>query len=108
MEPAYRVVAVGLTAPRPALYAALDARVDRMLSEGLADEVRALLEAGFASTLPAMQGIGYRHLVPVAERGGDLDSGPGDHEAGHPTLREAAVDVVRAGAGHRVGGNAAR
>ena len=43
-----------------------------MLSEGLADEVRALLEAGFASTLPAMQGIGYRHLVPVVERGGDL------------------------------------
>ena len=73
-EPGYRVVAVGLTAPRPALYEALDARVDRMLSEGLLDEVRALLAAGFASTLPAMQGIGYRHLVPVAERGGDLEA----------------------------------
>lgn len=73
-EPGYRVVAVGLTAPRPALYEALDARVDRMLSEGLLAEVRALLEAGFASTLPAMQGIGYRHLVPVAEKGGDLEA----------------------------------
>jgi tRNA dimethylallyltransferase len=73
-EPGYRVVAVGLTAPRLALYAALDARVDRMLSEGLVDEVRALLDAGFASTLPAMQGIGYRHLVPVAERGGGLEA----------------------------------
>lgn len=73
-EPGYRLVAVGLTAPRLALYAALDARVDRMLSEGLVDEVRALLEAGFASTLPAMQGIGYRHLLPVAERGGDLEA----------------------------------
>jgi tRNA dimethylallyltransferase len=73
-EPGYRVVAVGLTAPRPALYEALDARVDRMLSEGLVDEVRALLAAGFAPTLPAMQGIGYRHLVPVAERGGDLEA----------------------------------
>jgi tRNA dimethylallyltransferase len=72
-EPEYRVVAVGLTAPRPALYAALDARVDRMLEEGLLDEVRALLEAGFSPTLPAMHGIGYRHLVPVVQTGGGLD-----------------------------------
>jgi tRNA dimethylallyltransferase len=70
----YRVVAVGLTAPRPGLYAALDARVDRMLAEGLLDEVRALLEGGFAPTLPAMQGIGYRHLAPVARRADRLDT----------------------------------
>ena len=67
-SPAYRVVAVGLTAPRPALYAALDARVDRMLAEGLLDEVGRSSRPGFAATLPAMQGIGYRHLAPVAER----------------------------------------
>jgi tRNA dimethylallyltransferase len=72
VETGYRVVAVGLTAPRPALHAALDARVDRMLAEGLLDEVRALLAAGFAPTLPAMQGIGYRHLAPVARRGDGL------------------------------------
>jgi tRNA dimethylallyltransferase len=72
-HPRYRVVAIALSAPRPALYAALDARVDRMLAEGLLDEVRALLEAGFAPTLPAMHGIGYRHLVPVLEKRGGLD-----------------------------------
>jgi tRNA dimethylallyltransferase len=69
-ERAYRVVAVGLTAPRPALYAALDARVDRMVAAGLLDEVRALLAAGFSTALPAMQGIGYRHFAPVAQGGG--------------------------------------
>jgi tRNA dimethylallyltransferase len=74
VAPAYRVVAVALTAPRPALYAALDARVDRMLAAGLLDEVRALLAAGLAPTLPAMQGIGYRHLAPVAETGRGLDA----------------------------------
>jgi tRNA dimethylallyltransferase len=68
----YRVVAIGLTMPRPDLYAALDARVDRMLADGLLDEVRALLEAGFDPSLPAMQGIGYRHLVPVVRDGRDL------------------------------------
>jgi tRNA dimethylallyltransferase len=70
----YRVVAVGITSPRPALYAALDARVDRMLAEGLLDEVRALLGKGFAPTLPAMQGIGYRHLAPVVEAGHGLEN----------------------------------
>jgi tRNA dimethylallyltransferase len=71
-EPRYRVVACGLTAPRLALYAALDARVDRMLAEGFLDEVRALLEAGFEPSLPAMHGIGYRHLAPVIQQGGGL------------------------------------
>jgi tRNA dimethylallyltransferase len=70
----YRVVAVGITSPRPALYAALDARVDRMLAEGLLDEVRALLGKGFTPTLPAMQGIGYRHLAPVVEAGDRLEN----------------------------------
>ena len=65
VEPRYRVVAIGITAPRPALYAALDARVDRMIAEGLLDEVRALLDGGFSPELSAMHGIGYRHLAPV-------------------------------------------
>jgi tRNA dimethylallyltransferase len=73
-EPRYRVVAFGLTAPRPALYAALDARVDQMLAEGLLGEVRALLEAGFGPSLPAMHGIGYRHLAPVIQQGGKLEA----------------------------------
>jgi tRNA dimethylallyltransferase len=68
----YRVVAFGLTAPREALYAALDRRVDRMLAGGLLDEVRELLAAGFDPGLPAMQGIGYRHLAPVARTGSGL------------------------------------
>ena len=71
----YQVVAVGLTAPRPALYAALDARVDRMLAEGLLEEVGGLVEAGFAPSLPAMQGIGYRHLAPVVRSRDGLAAG---------------------------------
>jgi tRNA dimethylallyltransferase len=61
----YRVITVGITMTREALYARLDTRVDRMLTEGLLDEVEGLLTAGFAPELPAMQGIGYRHMVPV-------------------------------------------
>lgn len=64
---AYRALVIGLTMGRDALYARLDARVDRMLAVGLLREVEALLAAGYTSALPAMQGIGYRHLAPVLE-----------------------------------------
>jgi tRNA dimethylallyltransferase len=63
----YRALVIGLTMAREGLYARLDARVDRMLADGLLQEVEALLAAGYAPGLPAMQGIGYRHLVPVLE-----------------------------------------
>ncbi|MGH7322880.1 MAG: tRNA (adenosine(37)-N6)-dimethylallyltransferase MiaA [Candidatus Rokuibacteriota bacterium] len=68
----YRVLTIGLTMARDALYARLDARVDRMLADGLMAEVESLLTAGFGAELPAMQGIGYRHLTPVLTRGGAL------------------------------------
>lgn len=70
--PARPVVAFGLTAPRALLYAALDARIDRMVAAGLLAEVRGLLAAGFDAALPAMQGIGYRQLIPVARTGAGL------------------------------------
>jgi tRNA dimethylallyltransferase len=71
-RPPYRVLAIGLTAARPALYSRLDARVDRMLAGGLLAEVADLLAAGYGPELPAMQGIGYRHLAPVVSRGASL------------------------------------
>ncbi|HLE44356.1 MAG TPA: tRNA (adenosine(37)-N6)-dimethylallyltransferase MiaA [Methylomirabilota bacterium] len=69
----YRVLTIGLTMARRDLYARLEARVDRMLAEGLLREVEGLLAAGFGPDLPAMQGIGYRHLTPVLTRGASLD-----------------------------------
>lgn len=68
----YRVVTIGLTTEREGLYRALDARVDRMLADGLLDEVRGLLDAGIDPSLPAMQGIGYRQLVPVIRQASGL------------------------------------
>ena len=64
-RPEWTLLLVGLTRPRPALYAALGARVDAMVARGLLGETRALLEAGYDPSLPAMQGIGYRHFVRV-------------------------------------------
>jgi tRNA dimethylallyltransferase len=54
---------LGLAMPREALYARINARVDRMVADGLLDEVRVLLERGYTPDLKAMQSIGYRHMV---------------------------------------------
>lgn len=72
-ESRYRVLTVGLTMGREALFAGLDARVERMVAAGLVAEVERLLSAGFGVDLPAMQGIGYRHLVSVVTEGASLD-----------------------------------
>ncbi len=63
---------IGLTMEREALYARIDRRVDEMLSRGLLEEVRSLLDAGFRSGLTAPAAIGYKELVPVIEQGADL------------------------------------
>ncbi len=60
--PPFPVLRVGLTLPRERLYARVDQRVDRMMAEGLLDEVRRLHDAGYGWELPSMSGIGYRQL----------------------------------------------
>ncbi|OAQ20937.1 tRNA (adenosine(37)-N6)-dimethylallyltransferase MiaA [Thermosulfurimonas dismutans] len=59
----YLVLKVGLTLPREELYRRLEARVDRMLSEGLLEEVKELLARGYSPTLKPLQSIGYRHMI---------------------------------------------
>ena len=58
----YPAVRVGLTMPRDKLYAAIGKRVDRMMEQGLLNEVKGLLDRGYDRQLPAMQAIGYAQL----------------------------------------------
>jgi tRNA dimethylallyltransferase len=48
---------------REALYAAIDARFDRMIEQGAIEEVRALLALGLDPALPAMRAHGVRELA---------------------------------------------
>ena len=60
----YDVLAYGLTMPREALYARINARVDEMLRRGLESEVRTLLESGLLPEKDgALQAIGYKEIV---------------------------------------------
>ena len=62
LPPAYEVLEIGLTMEREALYQRLDVRIDKMMAEGLLDEVRALHNRGYDWRLPSMSGLGYAQL----------------------------------------------
>ncbi len=77
--PPYRLLSVGLTMPRPALYERVDLRVDRMIAAGLVEEVRGLVKRGYGYDLPSMSGLGYREI--------------GAHLRGEATLDEAVAMI---------------
>jgi tRNA dimethylallyltransferase len=79
--PPYRVLQIGLTMPRHQLYERLDARVERMMSDGLLAEVRELIAHGYGPDLPAMSGLGYRQL--------------GQHLSGQISLDEAVHRIKK-------------
>jgi len=68
-ERPFTIEKIGLTRPRPELYARIDARVDRMMEEGLLDEVRALLPY---RDLPALNTVGYKELFGYLDGACDL------------------------------------
>jgi tRNA dimethylallyltransferase len=80
-EGPYRTLTIGLTRPRPELYARVDARIESMFAAGLLEEVRRLLEAGVSPALPAMTSIGYRECAEVL--------------AGRLTVEEAKSEMRR-------------
>ena len=61
--PPYRILQLALTRERGALHRRIDARVEQMVAEGLVEETRRLLAAGYAPTLPAMTSLGYREII---------------------------------------------
>ena len=48
---------------REKLYNRINARVDKMVSDGLEDEVKALLNRGYKKGLTSMDGIGYKEII---------------------------------------------
>jgi tRNA dimethylallyltransferase len=74
LAPRYPIRLVGLSPPRDALYARIDARVDAMFAAGLVDEVRGLRAAGFRPPLRSQQAIGYAEVHAHLDGGLDLPS----------------------------------
>lgn len=64
LEPApYKYIIFGLNWVREKLYRRIDARVDKMMADGLVEEVRHLAEMGYDKGATAMQAIGYKEVL---------------------------------------------
>ena len=61
-EPRYDALFFYLDTDRKELYRRMDERVDRMIDEGLVDEVKALLSEGVTTSCTSMNGIGYKEI----------------------------------------------
>lgn len=76
----YQFLYIVLNTDRSILYQRINQRVDNMIEEGLIEEVRNLLQAGYTSDLVSMQGLGYKEIVPYLE---------------NQYLLEEAVDILK-------------
>jgi tRNA dimethylallyltransferase len=63
IPPPYDYRIFGLEIDRETLYRRIDARADKMLEEGLYEEVEELLNSGYSHNLVSLQGIGYKEIV---------------------------------------------
>lgn len=62
-ESAYHSYYFVLTDERSKLYGTIDKRVDKMLENGLVEEVKALINMGCKRDSTAMQGLGYKEII---------------------------------------------
>lgn len=63
-ESPYNYVYFVLNDNRDILYDRINTRIDKMVEEGLINEVESLLKKGYNENLVSMQGLGYKEIVP--------------------------------------------
>ncbi len=61
-KPLYDIKMIGLTTDRKTLYKRIDNRVDKMIEEGLLDEVKAIYDKYKGQNYQSLQGISYKEL----------------------------------------------
>jgi tRNA dimethylallyltransferase len=62
-ERPFATLKIGLAPEREELFQSIDRRAEAMLAAGLVEEVRGLLQGGYAPELKALQTIGYRECL---------------------------------------------
>jgi len=64
---AYNLATIGLYLDREQLYARIEERVDKMIEQGLVEEVALLREKGYDLSLNSMQALGYKQIYSYLE-----------------------------------------
>lgn len=80
-ESPYNAAYFVLTHDRKVLYDRIDRRVDKMMEEGLLEEVKRLKQMGYHREMVSMQGLGYKEILDFLE--------------GTCTLEEAVYTIKR-------------
>lgn len=70
----YDTTLIGLTTERAELYERINWRVDKMIADGLIEEVRTLYDAGIPKTAGSIAAIGYKEIYDYLEGNIDLDT----------------------------------
>lgn len=73
-ESPYEFLYIVLTHDRDVLYERINQRVDKMMEQGLEQEVKMLLDSGYSKDLVSMQGLGYKEFIPYFEGEITLDT----------------------------------
>lgn len=76
----YDSILIGLSMDRKILYDRINLRVDKMIENGLVEEVKRLLDKGYTKDLVSMQGIGYKEIA--------------DYLDGNTTLKES-INILK-------------
>ena len=71
-KPIYDIKLIGLTKDKEQLYEDINKRVDKMMEDGLLDEVKGLLNKGITFNNQSMQAIGYKEFKDYFENNKDL------------------------------------
>jgi tRNA dimethylallyltransferase len=61
----YRVLKIGLSPNREALYARLNTRCETMFASGLLDEVRSILDRGYSPACKPFESHGYKQALQL-------------------------------------------
>ncbi len=69
----YNPKIIGIQWDRDVLYQRIDHRIEKMIENGVIEEVRKLLDLGYSSDLPSMSAIGYRELAGYIQGKNTLD-----------------------------------
>ena len=70
-KPNFKTLIIGIDVPRETLYAKVDARIEKMVKDGLVEEVRSLIKK-YPTDLPSLNTIGYKEIIDYLKGQTDL------------------------------------
>lgn len=74
LKPRFSYIAVSIDMPRNVLYDRINLRVDKMVENGLVEEVKTLIKNGITIENQCMQGIGYKEIYEGLENGNLIEA----------------------------------